>query len=123
MSELRVGVPEGLSFAAGVGYPPGFVGSTSYYMRFDTHSPAATVVAELPEKSGLGRTHKIDCVSPLLASPSLRKIGLRCAGVRSVSVARNDNMPAGERVSMGAEAIAVVDNGPAAQLYVIAEGT
>lgn len=123
VSSLGVEIPDGLTFVAGVGYPPGFVGSTSYYMRFDAHSSAAAVVAALNEKGGLGKAHNIDCTSPLLASPSLQKIGLQCAGVERVSVTRNDNMPAGERVSMGAEAIAVVDYGSTAQLYVIAEGT
>lgn len=123
LSSLGVEIPDGLTFVAGVGYPPGFVGSTSYYMRFDAHSAASAVVAALNEKSGLGRAHDIDCASPLLASPSLQKIGLRCDGVQRVSVTRNDKMPAGDSVAMGAEAIDVVDYGLTAQLYVIAEGT
>lgn len=51
LSELRIAVPEGSTFVAGVESPPGFVGSSSWYLRFEpTATPAA--VAELNAANG-----------------------------------------------------------------------
>jgi len=123
LSDLRVAVPEGATFVAGIESPPGFVGS-AYFLRFDV--PAASTpaaVAELNTDSGFGDVHRIACASPLLTNDSLQKIGLRCAEGREVPVLRTDSSPAEDAVSPGDEAIAIVDGGSATQLYVIAEGT
>lgn len=124
LSELRISVPEGARFIAGIESPPGFVGSSSYYIRFGTPGSTPTTVAALNTANGFGDIHRIACPSPLLTNESLQKIGLQCDGVREVSVIRTDNEPAEQTLTPGREAIAVVNEGSSAtQLFVIAEGT
>lgn len=123
LSELRVTVPEGATFIAGIESPPGFVGSSAYYLRFDAPASTPAAVAELNATSGFGDIHRIACASPLLTNDSMHKIGLRCAEGQDVPVIRTDSSPAEDTVSPGGEAIAVVDSGSATRLYVIAEGT
>ena len=123
LSELRVTVPEGSTFVAGIESPAGFVGSSAYYIRFDAPVSTATSVAELNAASGFGDVHRIACASPLLTNDSLQKIGLRCAEGQNVPVIRTDSSPSEEALAPGREAIAVIEDGSATQLYVIAEGT
>lgn len=123
LSELRIAVPDGSTFVAGVESPPGFVGSSSYYLRFDAPAATPASVAELNAASGFGNVHHIACESPLLTNDSLQKIGLQCGQARDVPVTRTDNLLVDDTLTLGSEAIAVIDNGSATQLYVIAEGT
>lgn len=123
LSELRITVPEGSTFVAGIESPPGFVGSSAYYIRFDAPASSPTSVAELNAASGFGDVHRIACASPLLTNDSLHEIGLRCAEGRDVPVIRTDSSPAEESLTPGREAVAVVEDGSVTQLYVIAEGT
>lgn len=123
LSQLRVAVPDGATFVAGIESPPGFVGSSAYYLRFDAPASTPTTVAELNTASGFGEVHRIACASPLLTNDSLQKVGLRCTEGQEVPAIRTDSSPAEESITPGDEAIAIVDGGSATQLYVIAEGT
>lgn len=83
LSELRIAVPEGSTFVAGVESPPGFVGSSSWYLRFDAPTATPAAVAELNAANGFGSIHRVACGRLLLPNDSLQKIGLQCA--RAVS--------------------------------------
>lgn len=116
LSQLRIAVPDGSTFVAGIESPPGFVGSNSYYLRFDAPAATPADVAELNTASDFGDIHRIACASPLLTSDSLQKIGLRCARARDVPVVRTDKLLVDDALTSGSEAIAVVDGGSATQL-------